>query len=69
MSEVAAAETKGLDLVWGAEQIATAIGRSRRQAFHLLESGELPARKVGGRWVISRRALLAHFEAPADEQR
>jgi hypothetical protein len=49
------------DLVWGASQIAAVINRTRSQTFHILESGELPARKVSGRWVASRKRLLAHF--------
>jgi hypothetical protein len=54
---------KPLDLVWGAEAIAEVIKRTRRQTFHLLESGELPAKKVGGRWVASGQKLREHFEA------
>lgn len=46
------------DLVWGAEAIAKFLGRTRRSTFHLLEKGELPARKVGGRWVASRGELM-----------
>ena len=45
-------------LVWGAEQIGDVIGRPPRAAFYLLERGFLPAKKVGGRWVASRRKLL-----------
>jgi len=42
-----------LDLVWGADRIATMLGRTRRQAFHLLEGGHIPgAKKIGGRWVV-----------------
>lgn len=50
-----------LDLVWGGEDIAKLIGRSRRITFHLLEKGELPAKKVGGRWVAERGRLVAFF--------
>jgi hypothetical protein len=46
------------DIVWGAAAIAKIIGRSGRQAFYLLESGALPGRKVGRRWVASRQKLL-----------
>src|SRR5262249_31539285 len=46
------------DLVWGCNAIAAVIRRSERSAFHLLENGFLPAKKVGGRWVASRRRLL-----------
>lgn len=50
-----------LSLVWGAEAIAALIGRSVRSTFHLLDSGELPAKKVGGRWVAERGKLLSFF--------
>jgi hypothetical protein len=46
------------DLLWGAAAIGRAIGRSPRQAFNLLENKVLPGRKVGNRWVASRRKLL-----------
>ncbi|MET3925973.1 helix-turn-helix domain-containing protein [Devosia sp. 2618] len=50
-----------LDLVWGAEGIAKVIGQTTRATYHMLEAGELPARQVGRRWVVSREALQAFF--------
>ncbi|MER9615571.1 DNA-binding protein [Mesorhizobium sp. M0207] len=50
-----------IDLVWGAEAIAEVIGRTPRQAFHLLDAGKLPAKKVGGRWVADRNKLIRFF--------
>ncbi|NEH85294.1 helix-turn-helix domain-containing protein [Rhizobium leguminosarum bv. trifolii] len=50
-----------IDLIWGAEAIAKAIGRSPRAVFYMLDNGELPAKKVGGRWVIERSKLIAFF--------
>lgn len=50
-----------MDLIWGGEEIAKAIGRPRRITFHLLEKGELPAKKVGGRWVAERGKLIKFF--------
>lgn len=50
-----------LDLVWGADGIAKAINVSRRRAFYLLESGHLPAKKIGGRWCASVSALRRRF--------
>ncbi|MBT1155756.1 DNA-binding protein [Aminobacter anthyllidis] len=50
-----------IELVWGATAIAELIGRSARATFHMLEKGELPAKKVGGRWVAERGALLRFF--------
>jgi hypothetical protein len=52
---------KQLELVWGAEAIAKLIGRSARATFHMLDNGELPAKKVGGRWVAERSKLIAFF--------
>lgn len=49
------------DLVWGGEEIAKVIGRTARVTFQLLDKGELPAKKVGGRWVASRSKLFAFF--------
>jgi hypothetical protein len=45
--------------VWGAEAIGEVIGKPARAAFHLLENGLLPAKKIGNRWVSSRKRLLA----------
>ncbi len=50
-----------IDLVWGAEGIARVIGRSPRVTFHLLTTGAIPAKKVGGRWVAERGKLIAFF--------
>ncbi|TPP07033.1 helix-turn-helix domain-containing protein [Rhizobium glycinendophyticum] len=50
-----------LDLIWGAAEIAQLIGRSERAVFGMLENGELPAKKVSGRWVIERSKLIAFF--------
>lgn len=66
MSENKREEPKGLGLIWGAEAIAVEIGRTRRQTFHLLETGAIPARRVGGRWCASRAALEAHFAGGDD---
>jgi hypothetical protein len=53
-------ETEASDIVWGAGPIGKVINANERQAFHLLERGLLPARKIGGRWAASRRKLLQH---------
>ena len=45
--------------VWGAEAIGAVIGKPERATFHMLESGLLPAKKIGNRWVSSRKRLLA----------
>ena len=57
-SETSGPEPEELDILWGGEEIGRAINRTARQAFHLLEEGLIPARKVGGQWCASRRRLL-----------
>jgi hypothetical protein len=54
-------ETENADLVWGAEAIGQEINRNRRQTFYLLESGAIPAQKVGKIWVASRIKLRTHL--------
>ena len=52
-------QNDSLDLVWGAKAIGQIINKPQRATFYLLESGALPARKIGSQWVASRRRLLA----------
>lgn len=50
------------NLVWGAEAIGKAIGRTTRQTFHALEKGELAgAQKIAGRWVLNLDVFLETF--------
>ena len=51
-----------LDVLWGAKAIGKAIGRNERQTFGMLEAGELPAKKVKGRWASTRSKLKAFME-------
>ncbi len=53
--------TGGLDLIWGVDAIATELNLNRRQCYHQLESGRLPARKQSGKWCASRTGLRRHF--------
>ncbi|SDP77279.1 hypothetical protein SAMN05428967_3363 [Phyllobacterium sp. YR620] len=46
------------DLKWGAADIGKCIGVSARRAYFLLESGAIPAKKIGGKWVASETVLL-----------
>ena len=50
-----------LELIWGAASIGRELSVSTRQAFYLLESGRLPAKKVGRQWCTSRKALRQYF--------
>jgi hypothetical protein len=55
------AESNGVetDFLWGAAAIGRGIGRSSRQAYHLLETGQIKsAKRIGGRWVANRPALI-----------
>lgn len=50
------------DFLWGADKIGRVIGLNPRQAHHLLTNGEIAsARKVRGRWVANRTALICEF--------
>jgi excisionase family DNA binding protein len=56
-------DTLASDLLNGASAIAEFLNISPRQAYHLLESGKLPAFKFGGRtWQARRSTLLRHIE-------
>jgi hypothetical protein len=57
--------SENIDLLWGARAIGRAIGRTERQAFHLLETGQLPARKVGATWVAARPKLVEFLTGAA----
>lgn len=59
------ADIPPLDLVWGVQGIAKLIGRTQRQTYHMLYSGKLPAKRVGGRYVAERSKLLAFFTGEA----
>lgn len=51
------------DLIWGVAGIGKEIDRTERQAFYLLETGKLPAAKIGGRWCASRAGLRKFFSS------
>jgi hypothetical protein len=44
--------------VWGAEAIGQVINRTRRETYHLLNSGKLDATKCGAQHVSTPRRLL-----------
>lgn len=43
--------------IWGCRAIARQIGATERQTFHMLESGQIPAKKIGGKWVAEEGQL------------
>ena len=56
-----AVPSEPLDLIWGAANIAKVVNLNPRQTFYQLESGSIPAKKVGGKWVAERNELRAFF--------
>jgi hypothetical protein len=50
-----------LDLIWGVAAIAALINRTSQQTYHMLAKGLIPGRRVGERWVVDRRDLVAFF--------
>lgn len=49
------------------EQVAELLGRSVRDTYRRLESGDLPiGRKEGGRWLIYKAELRRYVEAPGN---
>ncbi|MGU3399177.1 DNA-binding protein [Brucellaceae bacterium D45D] len=54
-----------IELIWGINAIARLIGRTDRQAFHMASTGQIPAKKVGGRWCAERGELVAFFKGKA----
>jgi hypothetical protein len=57
MADQIQAEDKDI-IIWGASAIAREAGLpDRAAAYHLLERGLLPARRVGRKWVTSRGQL------------
>jgi hypothetical protein len=61
MSAEGTEQSDNTDLVWGGAAIAKVIGRTERVTFGLLEKHQLPAKKVGGRWVASHRKLIEYL--------
>jgi hypothetical protein len=53
-------------LAWGVNAIAHVIGRTPRQTHHILTKGQIKsARKVGGKWVANREALIRELSGAA----
>ena len=41
-----------------AEEVAAMLGLGRNQVYEAAARGEIPARRIGRRWIFSRRAIL-----------
>lgn len=50
-------------------QASVLLGISRNYAFELAAKGELPgARRIGKRWVVSRRVLTDFLDGTTDQE-
>jgi hypothetical protein len=45
------------DIIWGARAIGAEINLTKEQTKYLLETGRLPATKIGARWVSTRQRI------------
>jgi len=57
-----ASNERHIGLIWGINAIARLIDRSDRQVSYMVNSGQIPAKKVGGRWCANRAELVAFFK-------
>ncbi len=63
LSETAlSTEAFASDILEGASPIATHIGKTIRQTNYLLETGQLPAFKIGKIWHMRRSTFQRHIE-------
>jgi hypothetical protein len=56
-----------LDVLWGAEEIAAFIRRSKRDVYRLLDLRLLDANKVGNQWITTKSRLIRQFNEPRVE--
>lgn len=50
------------DLLRGAKAIADFTGEDQRRIFYMLEKGQIPGFKLGGRWNARKSTLVKHIE-------
>ena len=55
-------ETLAGDLLKGVREISGEIGDTPRRTYHLLETNQIPAGKIGGIWHASRRKLRKRYD-------
>ena len=58
----ASADAFASDILEGAAAIAVYIGKTLRQTNYLLETGQLPAFKIGKAWHMRRSTFQRHIE-------
>lgn len=52
---------------WALDEVASQLGVSYTAVYRAVRSGQLPARKLGGRWLVSDTAL-AEWLTPNEEE-
>jgi hypothetical protein len=52
----------GSDLLKGVNQISKFIDEDERTTYYLLEKRRIPAGKMGGKWVASKRKIRARYD-------
>ncbi len=56
------------DLLDGVAAFARFTGFSERRCYYLLESGMLPAGKIGAKWIGSKHAIAAYLSRVSSGQ-
>jgi hypothetical protein len=46
------------DLLWGVEEIADYIRRSKRQTYYLIENEMIPIKRVGPKMIVASRTEI-----------
>jgi excisionase family DNA binding protein len=54
-------------LVYTVAEASEALGLSTRAVYDLCRKGELPARRVGKKWLISKEGLRAYLMHPGSQ--
>jgi hypothetical protein len=54
--------------IWGVKAIAIAANLTKRQTYHALEKGYLPASKAGRKWVTTSRRIRSVFTGEGRQQ-
>ncbi|MFW6030216.1 MAG: helix-turn-helix domain-containing protein [Halanaerobiales bacterium] len=68
LSDLIKDEVLELPYSLGVKDLKELLPHSETKIYLMLESGELPGRKIGGKWVIQRSAFLAWFHGKEMEK-
>jgi excisionase family DNA binding protein len=50
--------------IYTVEEISTLLNLSRGKTYTSIQTGEIPAKKIGGRWVIPKTTFHTWLETP-----